>query len=109
MRDMREGINKAIGLQEEDITIHGGTELSAHEKELIEHGYIQCALQIGSDIGMKSESFMGGLQEMVSENEKFTLAYKKIKEKINQLNLATKTEFGEHAKKELEWVLSLLN
>lgn len=65
MRDMKEGINKAIELQEEDIKIHGGTELSVRDKELIEHGYIQCALQIGTDIGMKNESFMIGLQEMV--------------------------------------------
>ena len=81
MRDMREGINKAIELQEEDIKIHGGVELSDRDKELIEHGYIQCALQIGSDIGMKSESFVNGLREMVLSS-----TYVKSQLKVFEIN-----------------------
>jgi|GEM_PF-2969073 len=81
MRDMREGINKAIEAQQEDIKIHGGAELSDRDKELIEHGYIQCALQIGSDIGMKKESFITGLHEMV-----LSTAYIKSKLKVFEVN-----------------------
>lgn len=76
---------------------------------MIEYGYVQCSLQIGFDIVSKGDSFMVELQEMVLQNDKFEMAEKKIRAKIKQLELATKTEFGEHAKKELEWVLSLLN
>ena len=62
MRDMKEGIKKAIDNYDE----HGvSVELTEREKELIEYGYVQCALQIGYDIASKGESFMAGLQEMV--------------------------------------------
>lgn len=66
MRDMKEGINKAIDSYDE----HGVyVELTAREKELIEYGYIQCSLHIGYDMCTKGESFILGLQEMVIKNE----------------------------------------
>ncbi|MTK08427.1 MAG: hypothetical protein F8N38_15245 [Hungatella sp.] len=108
MRDMKEGIRKVTKQYEEDEVRINNTSLSEKEKELIEYGYVQCSLQIGYDIVSKGDSFMVGLQEMVLKNDRFEMAEKKIREKINQLELATKTEFGEHAKMELEWVLSLL-
>lgn len=109
MRDMKDGIKKSIVQYEEDEVRTGGSSLSEREKELIEYGYVQCSLQIGYDIVSKDDCFMVGLQEIVLENEKFKMAEKKIQAKINQLELATKTELGEHAKRELEWVLCLLN
>lgn len=109
MRDMKEGIRKVTKQYEEDVVRINNTILSEKEKELIEYGYVQCSFQIGYDIVSKGDSFMVGLQEMVLRNDKFEMAEKKIRAKIKQLELATKTEFGEHAKKELEWVLSLLN
>lgn len=64
MRDGKEGINKEISDYEE----HGKqVELTEREKSLIEYGYVQCMLQVGYDIGTKSESFICGLQEMVLE------------------------------------------
>lgn len=56
MRDMIEGINKTIESQEEDAKMHGSTALTERDKAMIEHGYIQCALQIGTDIGMKMKA-----------------------------------------------------
>ncbi|WP_312448208.1 hypothetical protein [Lacrimispora sp.] len=109
MRDMKEGIKKVIDMLEEDEIRKGRCHLTDSQKELIEYGYIQCSLQIGYDVVSKGESFMAGLQEMALEIDKFEIAKNKIQTKINQLELATKTEFGEHAKMELEWVLSLLN
>lgn len=68
MRDMKEGINKAIGNYEE----HGVyIELTAREKELIEYGYIQCSLHVGYDMMTKGENFIMGLQEMILENDEF--------------------------------------
>lgn len=93
--------------EENEIRINN-TILSEKEKELLEHDYIQCSLQISSDLFSRGESFIPMLQKMALKNDKFELAKKKIRAKVNQLELATKTEFGEHAKMELEWVLSLL-
>lgn len=70
MRDMKEGIKKAIDQYEEDEIRKGRRKFTEHEKELIEYGYVQCSLQIGYDIVSKGESFMAGLQEMVLENDK---------------------------------------
>lgn len=109
MRDMEEGIRKAIKQYEEDEIRINNSVLSEKEKGLIEYGYVQCSLQIGYDIVSKGDSFMVGLQELVLQNDKFEMAEKKIREKIKQLELATKTELGEHAKRQLNWVLSLLN
>lgn len=65
MKDMRKAINKAIGEYDENGV---QVKLTKREKELIEYGYIQCALQIGYDIVSKGESFMAGLQELAKFN-----------------------------------------
>lgn len=99
MRDMKQGINKAIADYEEDVKLKSGEELkdwnlSDESKELIEHGYIQCSLQIGYDIVTKGESFMVGLQEMVLENDELKRKlekYKDIKEIIARNILAWDT------------------
>jgi hypothetical protein len=80
MRDMKQGINKAIDSYDE----HGvSVELTDHEKELIEYGYVQCALQIGCDIVTKGESFMAGLQKMVVENDALKAELKHATEQWN--------------------------
>jgi NTP pyrophosphatase (non-canonical NTP hydrolase) len=67
MKDMKNAINKAIDNYED----HGvKIEISEREKEFIEYGYIQCALQIGFDIMTKSESFISGLQQLTIDATK---------------------------------------
>lgn len=77
MRDGKEGIKKAItDYEESEQYIRKDTtwKLTEEEKELIEYGYVQCMLQVASDIGNKSESFITGLQEIVLGNRTVMVA-----------------------------------
>jgi hypothetical protein len=83
MRDMREGIKKVIDVLEEEKIRKGECHLTDSQKELIEHGYIQCALQIGYDIVTKGESFITGLQDMA-----ISTSYIKTQIKVYEINEA---------------------
>jgi hypothetical protein len=64
MKDMRDGINKAIRNKEVQIAIEKGQEpLTERDRQMIEYGYSQCALDIMYDIATGSESFIVSLNK----------------------------------------------
>lgn len=66
MEDMKDGILKAIHNKELQIAMEKNEEpLTDRDRQMIEYGYAQCALDVMYNIATRSKSFIASLNDLL--------------------------------------------